>query len=67
LLRVVSANYFRTLGIPIKLGRDFSALDTPKSEKVIILNEKLAAKLWPKQDPIGRHLLLDRNAKPQDG
>ena len=50
----VSAEYFATLGVPIVRGRNFSATDTPESPGVAIVNDALARKLWPNEDPMGR-------------
>lgn len=52
----VSADYFRTLGIPILRGRTFNAQDTPSSPRVIIIDDTLAAKHFPGVDPIGRQI-----------
>ena len=54
--RAVSPDYFRTMGIPLKAGRDFSATDASTSRPVVIINATAAAKLWGAQTPLGRHL-----------
>lgn len=56
LVSPVSANYFHTAGIPLLRGRDFSALDTPNTPRVAVINETAAARYWPSRDPIGRRL-----------
>ncbi|HEY2377911.1 MAG TPA: ABC transporter permease [Gemmatimonadaceae bacterium] len=53
-VRVVSDDYFKTMGIPIRAGRDFSVGDTPESGHVVAVNETLARTLWPHLDPIGQ-------------
>jgi putative ABC transport system permease protein len=55
-LRVVSPDYFRAFGIRIVSGREFNAADTRTSEKVIIVNEELARRFFPGQNPIGQHI-----------
>jgi putative ABC transport system permease protein len=50
----VSPRFFVTTGLPLLRGRDFGPLDTEKSAKVIIINESMAKKFWPGEDPIGR-------------
>jgi putative ABC transport system permease protein len=52
----VTGDYFRTIGTPLMRGRTFSAVDTERSPKVAVVNEALAARLWPNEDPIGRRL-----------
>ncbi len=55
--------YFRTLGIPLRRGREFSDKDAPGGGPLVaIVDETLVRRFWPGypggQDPIGRHLLL---------
>ena len=59
IFRVCRPDYFRTMGIPLRAGRDFTAHDTPESPGVIILNETLARRHWPSEDPIGKRVTLD--------
>ncbi len=59
----VLPGYFRTLGIPLRRGREFGNHDAPGSGPMVaIIDESLARRFWPGypggQDPIGRHLLL---------
>ena len=49
-------NYFRTLGITLISGRDFTKSDDSKSTPVVIVNRTLARRFFPNQDPIGRHV-----------
>lgn len=53
-VRFVSAEYFKTLEIPLRAGRDFE--DRDRGKLVTIISAGLAEKLWPHQDPIGRKL-----------
>ena len=53
-VHITSDGYLRAMGISLKEGRDFDQRDTPKSDRVILINETLANNLWPGQDPIGR-------------
>ena len=57
--QVVGPNYLKTLGIPLLKGRDLRAADVqPGAPPVAIINEKLAARYWPGEDPIGRRITL---------
>jgi putative ABC transport system permease protein len=57
--QLVGPNFLQTLGIPIIRGRDFTAEDTaPGAPPVAIINQKMAARYWPNEDPIGRRLTL---------
>lgn len=59
-VRIVSDGYFKSMGIPILEGRDFTEADGPNSRKAIILNASMAKNLWPGQDALGQ--LMDNNA-----
>ena len=55
-VRVVDAGYFATLGIPILRGRNFSEIEQREAKRVVLINEALARKHFPNQDPIGQRL-----------
>jgi len=56
LVRIVDEGYLATMQIPLRSGRTFANADDASNEPVVIVNEVLAAKLWPGKDPIGRVL-----------
>ena len=57
--QVVGPNYLRTLGIPLAKGRDVTAQDLdPAAPPVAIINEKMAARFWSNEDPIGKRITL---------
>jgi predicted permease len=51
----VTPGYFGTLGTRLLRGRDFAATDAVGTERVAIVNETLARRFFPGQDPIGQH------------
>jgi putative ABC transport system permease protein len=55
-LSYVSPNYFSTVGIPLLTGRLFSDQDGPEQQKVVIINESLARRYFPGQNPIGKQI-----------
>jgi predicted permease len=55
---IVSAGYFRTMGIPIRAGREFSDRDSPAAARAIVINETAARRFWPGEDPLGREITL---------
>jgi putative ABC transport system permease protein len=55
--RSVTPGFFRTLGIPLRKGRLFSAEDRNGAERIVVLNETMAQSLWPGEDPIGKRIL----------
>jgi predicted permease len=52
----VSTDYFKSLGIPVLLGRDFSEQDRVGSPKVALVNEKMARHFFGTTDVIGKHI-----------
>lgn len=54
--RMVSRDYFATMGMPVVKGRGFTASDRQGSERVVVINEAMAAKFFPGEDPVGRQL-----------
>ena len=56
---LVSAGYFRTLGIPIIKGRPFTERDTHASLPVVVISQALAERYFPGQNPLGRRLRLN--------
>ena len=51
----VGNGYFATMQIPLLVGRTFGPQDTPTSQKVAVISERMARTLFPKGSPIGRH------------
>src|SRR5207244_6387220 len=58
LTRSILPGYFRTLGIPLLSGRDFTKQDKLDSPLVVILSNSTAKKLFPNENPIGHQILF---------
>jgi predicted permease len=56
----VEPDYLQVMGIPLERGRFFTSQDTERSPRVVVIDEALAAKYFPGEDPIGQHLVDDR-------
>ena len=54
--RTVSPGFFAALGVPIIAGRDFNESDRHDSEKVVIVSQSVAQRMFPNQDAVNRHL-----------
>ncbi|HEX7049888.1 MAG TPA: ABC transporter permease [Longimicrobiales bacterium] len=53
---IVSSGYFRALGIPLVRGRVFTAADETNGAPVVIVNQAMARRYWPGEDPVGKSL-----------
>ncbi len=56
--RVARPDYFQTMGIQMRAGREFNDRDTPDAPRVVIVNETLARQQWPSENPLGKRLTL---------
>jgi predicted permease len=56
---IVTADYFKTMGIPIKQGRTFTTQEIAQGAPVVLVDEQLARKFWPEGDAVGKHIKYD--------
>ena len=59
----VTPGYFEAMGVRLVRGRFFEEGDGPRSPRVVMVDEKLAARFWPGEDPVGRRLYKPGDAK----
>jgi putative ABC transport system permease protein len=59
-LRLVSSDYFGTLGIPVLSGRALTERDQRDSQPVAVVNRSMARHMWGDRDPVGRRISTDR-------
>jgi predicted permease len=64
--RCISPQYFGAFRIPLLRGRTFDDRDTGKAEHVAIINQAMAKKYWPKNDPIGQSITIGGKALGPD-
>lgn len=62
IIEAVSARFFETMRIPLLNGRSFTDADNAQAPRVIIINEALARRFWPNQNPVGRHIVVGRQS-----
>jgi putative ABC transport system permease protein len=60
-----SPGYFDVFRIPILRGRDFKESDTGTSPGVVLINQAMAKKFWPKEDPVGQQIIIGKGVGPQ--
>jgi putative ABC transport system permease protein len=63
--RSVSPHYFSVFKVPILSGRAFSERDNGSSARVLLINQSMAKKYWPKESPIGQVLVIGKSLGPQ--
>ena len=59
----VTPDYFATLRLPLKRGRLIEAGDTATSPRVMLINESFARRMFPGEDPVGRHVRIGIDSK----
>lgn len=57
----VGPRYFETMGIPVRQGREYTDTDTLASPRVVIINEAMVKRYWPKGDALGSHVRFGPN------
>jgi putative ABC transport system permease protein len=57
----VSPGFFRTLGMPLVTGRDFTERDREGTAPVVIISQSTAQRYWPNENPLGRRLVVGRD------
>jgi macrolide transport system ATP-binding/permease protein len=61
----IDEGYLDTMAIPLVRGRTIQASDTATTPRVVVINEAMAARYWPGQDPIGKRVqLIDSDGRP---
>jgi putative ABC transport system permease protein len=53
---VITPGYFRSMGIPLLMGRDFNETDKQDALKVTVIDERLAREYWPNESPVGKRI-----------
>jgi predicted permease len=61
----VGPGYFATMQVPVVLGREFTPQDRQGAPLVVIVNERMAQRFWPGQNPIGKRIVWGRSDKPK--
>jgi putative ABC transport system permease protein len=65
-IEAISPQWFQTMRVPLRAGRDFTPADNAQAPKFIIVNETFARRFWPNQNPIGMHIVVGRALAPAE-
>jgi predicted permease len=60
IIEAIGPAWFQTMRVPLKMGRPFSESDNAQAPRVVIVNEALARRYWPNENPIGKHIVVGR-------
>ncbi|HEV2960803.1 MAG TPA: ABC transporter permease, partial [Candidatus Angelobacter sp.] len=66
IIEAVSPGWFHTMRAPLKSGRDFTGVDNGEAPNVVIVNEALAHRYWPNENPVGKHITVGRQTTPAE-
>ena len=66
-IRIIDTDYFRAMKIPLLDGRWFDERDTASAQKVMVINETMAKRHWPGQDPLGKRVTMKDWGDPLTG
>jgi predicted permease len=62
IVEAVNSGFLQAMRIPLRAGRPFTEADHAQAPHTIIVNECLARRFWPNQSPVGRHVVVGRQA-----
>ncbi|HWZ23745.1 MAG TPA: ABC transporter permease, partial [Verrucomicrobiae bacterium] len=66
-IRTIDPAYFRTMGIPLLAGRNFTERDNATAPPVMVINQTMARQFWPNENPLGKHVTMKDWGAPLTG
>jgi predicted permease len=60
----VTPGYIEAMGIPLRQGRTITAADDEKAQPVLLINEQLATRIWPGENPVGKLIQIGGPERP---
>jgi len=65
-IEAISPQWFQTMRVPLRDGREFTVADNAQAPKVLIVNETFARRFWPNQNAVGKHITVGRSPAPAE-
>jgi putative ABC transport system permease protein len=65
-IEAISPQWFETLRVPLRSGREFTDADNAQAPKVVIVNETFARKFWPNENALGKQIIVGRWTTPAE-
>jgi predicted permease len=66
LVGTVDLEFFKALGVAVTVGREFDATDRSESRPVTVVNDTMATRYWPNQNPIGQRVWFDNDSTARE-
>ncbi|MBZ5618615.1 MAG: ABC transporter permease [Acidobacteriia bacterium] len=63
-IQTISPGYVATMRIPLVRGREFLAGDDAQAPRVVMVNDTAMRRFWPRENPVGKHILVGRMVQP---
>jgi putative ABC transport system permease protein len=60
IVEAINPTWFRTMRVPMQAGREFTDADNATAPKVVIVNQALAHRYWPNENPVGKRIVVGR-------
>lgn len=65
IIEAIGPQWFQTMRVPLRMGRAFSEADNAQAPRVVIINETLARRYWPNENPVGKHIIVGRGTESE--
>ena len=65
-IQTFEPGYVETMRVPLLGGREFSERDDAQAPRVVMVNQTLARRFWPNENPVGKHILMGRATTPSE-
>jgi putative ABC transport system permease protein len=65
IIEAIGTDWFRTMRVPIQIGRQFSDHDNADAPRALIVNQALAHRYWPNENPVGKHIAVGRQPQAE--
>ncbi len=65
IVEAISPDWFQTMSVPITVGRPFNASDNLQAPRVVVINQALAHRYWPNENPVGKHIAVGRQPRSE--
>ena len=65
-IEAISPRWFETVRVPLREGRAFTNADQAQAPPVIVVNETFARQYWPRQNAVGKHVVIGRRPQPAE-